>query len=447
LAPESEGLIKLAELERGLGRVDEALKCCRRALKRRPDDAVAHRMMARILTEEGRLDEAAPAWERATALDPAPIEVQITKAYALLAAGLFDDAIAEFRSVIEIDPNQWRPYNAIVSAKRVTEQDRELLVQMQRIVDDPSSSAQDRFNLHYALGKAHDNLREYETAMRHFDEANRVKLTETDLIPPYSEDELREEADDKIKTFTRSLMRQVHETASPSDRPIFVVGMMRSGTTLAEQILSCHRDIGGAGEQPYWREWETQVVNWKTGESKPERLRAMADQFCALLETIAPGCRFVVDKNPANSMIVGLLHLAFPNARIIHTIRNPVDTALSIWMTPMQTVAPFVCDREHIVFAYRQYQRLADHWRSLIPADRYLEVRYEDLVSEREPITRKMIDFCNLEWDDACLHPESNPRSVRTPSFWQVRQPIYATSVERWRRYEPWLGVFRELKE
>jgi hypothetical protein len=144
-------------------------------------------------------------------------------------------------------------------------------------------------------------------------------------------------------------------------------------------------------------------------------------------------------------MIAGLLHLAFPNARIIHTIRHPVDTALSIWMTQMQTVAPFVCDRDNIVFAYREYERLARHWRSVMPADRYLEIRYEDLVLDSERVTRQMVDFCGLGWDEACLHPEDNLRAVRTPSFWQVRQPLYTTSIDRWRNYEPWLGSFRDL--
>jgi len=445
MSPEPDGLVKVAESDRTLRRVDDALKYCRRALKMDPNHATANRLTARILTEEGRLDEAASYWDRAKELGTDVVDVYVTKANALLTAGLFEAGIAEFRGAVEIAPRRWEPYNGIVSAKRVAESDRPLVAQMHHIIEDPATSIDDRLNLHYAIGKAHDNLGEYELAMHHFDEANRMKLNETQLVPHFSADELRGETDDKIRTFTPALIKQIHKGANTSDRPTFVVGMMRSGTTLAEQILTCHSRVGGASEQPFWREWEPQVINWKNGHVYRERLQPLADRFCTLLNTIAPGKRHVVDKNPANSMIVGLLHLAYPNARIIHTVRHPVDTALSIWMTLMQTAAPFVCDRDHIVFAYREYQRLADHWRSVISPDRYLEVQYEDLVLDREQVTRQMVEFCDLEWEDACLYPENNLRAVKTPSFWQVRQPVYATSLERWKHYEPWLGAFREL--
>jgi tetratricopeptide (TPR) repeat protein len=445
MAPEADSLVQVAELDRDLRRVDDALKGCRRALKRDPNHLAGHFLMARILTEEGRLEEAVPHWTCAKELGVDSVDLSVTKARALLAAGLFDEGIGEFRTAISTNPKRYEPYNGIVSAKRIKEEDRDLVLQMHQLVQAPNASVQDRLYLHYALGKAHDNLGEFETAIRHFDEANRLKRCETDQIPLFNASELREETDGKIRTITLTLFKRLRNTASKSDKPIFVVGMMRSGTTLAEQILSCHPEIGGAGEQPFWREWEPQLASWHTGQVQEAGLRPLADQFCSLLDTISPNKRYVVDKNPANCMIAGLLHLAFPNARIIHTIRHPVDTALSIWMTQMQTVAPFVCDRDNIVFAYREYERLARHWRSVMPADRYLEIRYEDLVLDSERVTRQMVDFCGLGWDEACLHPEDNLRAVRTPSFWQVRQPLYTTSIDRWRNYEPWLGSFRDL--
>jgi hypothetical protein len=140
-----------------------------------------------------------------------------------------------------------------------------------------------------------------------------------------------------------------------------------------------------------------------------------------------------------------LIHTLFPSSRIICTKRSAVDTALSIWMTPMQTAASFVHDRSAIVFAYKECLRLMDHWRNAMPDDRYLEVNYETLTEHPEVETRKMLDFCGLKWDAACLHPELNSRPVRTPSFWQVRQPVYRSSIDRWKRYEPWLGPFEEL--
>jgi Sulfotransferase family len=140
-----------------------------------------------------------------------------------------------------------------------------------------------------------------------------------------------------------------------------------------------------------------------------------------------------------------LLHLALPRARFIHCRRHPVDTCLSIFFESFGAVEGYASDRGDLVFAYRQYERLMDHWRRVLPPGRFTEVRYETLVANREAETRRLVEFCGLDWDDACLAPERNARVVKTASMWQARQPVYATSVERWRRYEPWLGDLREL--
>jgi hypothetical protein len=148
---------------------------------------------------------------------------------------------------------------------------------------------------------------------------------------------------------------------------------------------------------------------------------------------------------PGNYLHLGMIHLIFPHARFIHCRRNPVDNCLSIYVTPNREAPDFAHNRENIVAAYEQYLRLMGHWRAVLPADRLLDIDYEELVSDPEPVARQMIDFCGLEWDDACLQPEANARVVQTPSQWQVRQPVYKSSVERWRRYEPWIAEFLRL--
>ena len=145
--------------------------------------------------------------------------------------------------------------------------------------------------------------------------------------------------------------------------------------------------------------------------------------------------------------MLGLVHIAFPSARIIHIRRDPIDNCLSIFTTPYQKPPGFGLIRRNIVFAYRQYWRLMEHWRKTLPSDRFLEVNYEDLIENREAVTRRMIEFAGLDWDDSCLQHEKNERSVSTPSMWQVRQPIYKTSVARWRKFEPWLGELAELRD
>jgi hypothetical protein len=142
---------------------------------------------------------------------------------------------------------------------------------------------------------------------------------------------------------------------------------------------------------------------------------------------------------------VGLLALIFPRARFVHCYRNPVDNCLSFYSTLFKFPPSFAHDKGDIVFAYREYVRLMKHWKNVIPADRLMDMRYEDLVENQEAGTRRLIQFSGLEWQDACLHPEKNERKVATMSHWQARQPVYKSSVERWRRYEPWLGEFKEL--
>jgi hypothetical protein len=153
----------------------------------------------------------------------------------------------------------------------------------------------------------------------------------------------------------------------------------------------------------------------------------------------------VTDKMPFNFLWAGLIHMAFPRAIIIHCRRSAVDTALSIHQTHFHPSLAFPTGGDELVAYFRSYQRLTDHWRRVLPADRFMEVDYEELTSAPEPVIRRIIAACGLAWDDACLQPESNPRAVKTPSKWQTRQPIYRSSVARWRRYEPWLGPLRAL--
>jgi hypothetical protein len=181
------------------------------------------------------------------------------------------------------------------------------------------------------------------------------------------------------------------------------------------------------------------------GALQPEQLRKHADDYIALLRTVAPARFRVTDKMPANFLVLGLIHLALPRARIIHCRRHPVDTCLSIWSTPFGNSLDFTHDRRDLVFYYEQYTRLMAHWRKVIPPDRLLEIDYEVLTADPEQVARRAIDFCGLEWDRNTLHHEHNEHLITTPNVWQARQPVYRSAVERWRRYEKSLGEFRRL--
>jgi hypothetical protein len=227
--------------------------------------------------------------------------------------------------------------------------------------------------------------------------------------------------------------------------------MPRSGTTLVEQIVSMHPEVRAGGELHFWNQrgaaWHCPGAGGpSTGVETPFLARAAAD-YLGVLRSIAPKAARVTDKMPFNFLWAGLIHMAFPRATIIHCRRAAVDTALSIHQTHFHPSLAFPTGGSELVEYFLGYQRLTDHWRSVLPEDRFIEVDYEELTSAPEPVIRRMIAACGLKWNDACLRPESNPRAVNTPSKWQARQPIYRSSVGRWQRYEPWLGPLRALIE
>ena len=203
--------------------------------------------------------------------------------------------------------------------------------------------------------------------------------------------------------------------------------------------------MSAGGELNFWNE---RGAAWHqagpAGTEAPFLGQAAAD-YLGVLRAIGPKSARVTDKMPFNFLWAGLIHLAFPRATIIHCRRAAIDTALSIHQTLFHPGLAFPTGGAKLVAYFRSYQRLTDHWRRVLPADRFIEVEYEDLTREPEPVIRRIIAGCGLAWDDACLRPERNPRAVKTPSKWQTRQPIYRDSVERWRRYEPWLGPLRAL--
>jgi hypothetical protein len=225
---------------------------------------------------------------------------------------------------------------------------------------------------------------------------------------------------------------------------VLIIGMPRSGTTLVEQIVSSHPEVGAGGELNFWN--ERGAARHQAGTEAPF-LGEVAAEYLGVLRAIAPKAARVTDKMPFNFIWAGLIHLAFPRATIIHCRRAAIDTALSIHQTHFHPGLAFPTGGAELVAYFRSYRRLTDHWRRVLPADRLIEVDYEDLTRAPEPVIRRIIAGCGLAWDDACLCPELNPRAVKTPSKWQARQPIYRKSVERRRRYEPWLGPLRALLE
>ena len=285
--------------------------------------------------------------------------------------------------------------------------------------------------LHYALGKSHADLGRYETAMRHYDEANRVALV---VLKPFDREAHALQVDRTIGLYSRLAA----SSAPAGQTPVFIVGVMRSGTTLVEQIVSSHPEVAGGGELGFWLDRTSELLDGPD----LELLRA---RYGAELARVGGGSALVTDKMPHNYELLGPIYLAFPCARFIYIKRDPIDTCLSIYTTPFDNSPGFGHDKANIAFFYREHLRLMAHWRSVLPAESLLEISYEELVADREGTARRMIEFLGLEWDDACLHHERNERPIYTSSMWQARQPVYNSSLGRWRRFEPWLGELLAL--
>jgi tetratricopeptide (TPR) repeat protein len=418
-----------------------AIECLRRAAALRPDSVLGLTSQAKILMEEEKAAAAEELVRRAIDLQPRNSYAHCLLGTILMELGRFHDAAASFDIALALNRRETAAYYNLVNVKKLTEADRPLLAQMEWMLKEYELAEDDQANLHFSLGKAYDDLGEYENAIEHFDQANRVRHRRTSFNPPWR----KLVADRVIERFTPEFFSRNAVLGSDCEVPILVLGMPRSGTTLVEQILSSHPEVAAGGEIPFWAECVSSFRADATGAIDPAWVSRMARDYQSLATGISPTALRVTDKSPHNFHILGLIHVVFPRARIIHCRRHPVDTCLSIYFQDFARKMDFAYDRDDLVAYYRQYQKLMAHWRSVLPADRFLELQYETLVDDREAMTREMIAFCSLDWDDACLHSERNPRSVRTASVWQARQPVYKTSVARWRRYEPWLGALREL--
>jgi tetratricopeptide (TPR) repeat protein len=442
LAPRlAEAHGKLGNLLYAYGYHKEALASFRRAAEARPGTALGHLSMAKVFLHERRLAEAEECLRRALALDPRSADGQRLLGMVLQQAGRFEEAIACLEQAIARDGRLVAAYYDLVYAKKLTEADRTLVRQMEALLEQPGLPDQDRTRLCFALGKAHDDLGDHAAAIRHYDVGNRIERAR------YAFDRARHVAriDRAVAVCGPDFFARFRPHGSSSEAPLFILGMMRSGTTLVEQIVSSHPEVGAGGELTFWGDAASALEPAGEASLEPAALGKPTKDYLALLHRIAPGARRVTDKTPHNFLWLGLIHAAFPRARIIHCRRNPVDTCLSIYFTYFGVAKDFAYDRGDIAFFYEQYARLMAHWRAVLPADRFLELDYEALIADREAVTRRLIAFCGLEWNDASLSPERNQRAVTTASIWQARQPVYRSSVERWRHYEPWLGELRRL--
>jgi tetratricopeptide (TPR) repeat protein len=437
----TEAWFRAGALVYTLGHRDEAIGCFRRAATTGRKSAFGRLGEARALLTEERDAEAEHVLRQTLVLDPTNAMAYDLLGNLLAEFGRFEEAYDCFAKAIAIAPLMAGTYYDLVRCRPVAKADESLLPKMEAALATPGLEAAQRMRVHLALGKAADDLGDYGLAMKHFDSADLVRRGSASFYSAAFDTEI----DRLITRSTPELIARAPELGSGDATPVLIIGMPRSGTTLVEQIVSSHPAVVAGGERNFWNErgaaWH---VAGQAGTEAPFLGQAAAE-YLSELRVIGPKAARVTDKMPFNFLWAGLIHLALPRATIIHCRRAAIDTALSIHQTHFHPVLAFPTGGPELVDYFQSYRRLTDHWREALPADRFIEVDYEELTRRPEPVIRRIIAGCGLPWDDACLHPERNPRAVKTPSKWQTRQPIYRNSVERWQRYEPWLGPLRAL--
>jgi len=436
------------------GQYAEALRHFEKALTISPDSPVTLNNYSIALKFSDRHEEALLALNKCLHLKPDYFEALSNKGSALSILGQVENSFSMYRKALKVNPNFGKAYFNIATGHKFTEGDDwcELFEKAELNLDNLPET--DRMNLHFALGKYHEDLKHYEIGFSHYLKANKLKrdtLTYSVEIAEEMMGKMQEMFDAEGSWAKRT------EVGNQSDLPVFILGMPRSGTTLIEQILSSHPKVHGAGELKLINT-AVDGLSVNTDGFFPtdqnalstfdKEIRKRGDAFVEELRSYNKKATHVTDKMPLNFRYLGLIHVLMPNAKIIHCRRNPVDTCLSNFRILFGDKMDYTYDLEDIGRYYLAYDNLMKHWDAVLP-DRFLNVQYEDVVGDVETQARRLIDHCGLEWDDACLDFHKSKRRVHTASTTQVRQPIYNTSVGRYERYgellKPLLDVLDPL--
>ncbi len=431
------------------GRTREAEEAFRQSIRLEPGYPDAHNNLGNVLAEQGRMRESEAAYRQALQLKPDYAEVYSNLGNVLGYQGRACEAEEAFRQSLRLRPNLARVFWYLSSHHEYDSTKHEDVTKILALLNSSDLAQTDAMHLHFALGKIYDDCKAYDEAFSHYRDANRIRHKTISFNSQRFADFITRVVD----VFRPEFLAQWQIYGVASQTPVFIVGMPRSGTTLVEQIIASHPNAFGAGELSKMREIVDELASRAEGnESYPECVRhidsnmavALAQDYQAHSQRcVGSGIVRVLDKMPSNFLHLGLIALLFPKARIVHCQRYPLDTCLSIFFQNFSDVNEFAYDLSEIGSYYRQYDRLMAYWRSVLPVKIY-EIQYEELVSNIETKAHELIDFLDLEWDERCLTFNRNPRGVRTSSSWQVRQPVYTTSVQRWRNYEKYLGPLKQ---
>lgn len=445
LAPDfAEAHCNLGRTLTDLGHRERALESFRRAADISPGLAIAHNNMGIVLDDLRRPEDAIACYEKALAIDPDYADAHNNLANALDELGRHDDAAEHYRRAIAIEPRFAEARRHLARLRPSEDQ----LAEIESLLSDPGIADTEAMHLHFALGEIHVAGGRHERAFEQFSKANALAKSGGEHDP----DRVSGRVDAVIAAFTAEGLSRFSGCGSESELPVFVVGMPRSGTTLVEQIIASHPRAAGAGELDNIEQIERSLLGASPALQSaggglsaitPSALGRLADDYLAELRAVSGDALRVVDKAVDNFLRVGLIRLLFPRARIVHCRRNALDTCVSAFFTHFVSGQEFSRDLDHLARYYVDYARVMSHWDALFPGE-MLHIDYEELVSDQESASRRLIGHLGLDWDPACLAFHRTERAVRTASSAQVRRPIYAESVNRWRHYAEQLAPLAE---
>ena len=434
----ADAYFNLGTLLRDKGEFAASETALRRAVKQDPKNALALASLGLTLGMRSRLSEAKECFEKALRLKPHDARTLSSLGWLDGIEGRFEEAEKHYRAALEADPRHPGARALLAGLRRMTDADKEWLTGAERTVADGVPPLEES-KLRYAMGKYFDDLGKYSKAFEQFKRANELQKL---VAAPYDRAARTKFADEMVGEYTRERLAQPVKGASDSARPVFVTGMMRSGTSLVEQIIASHPQVMGAGELNFWNE---AVAKQQEGLDEA-RTRKLGESYLKVLQQHSPDAQRVVDKSTFNTDHLGLIHLVLPKARIIYVQRDPLDTCLSCYFQDFANVASFTMDLSDLAHYYQEHQRLISHWRQVLPLEALLVVPYAELVADPETWSRRIIEFIGLEWDPRCLQSHKTQRPVLTASNWQVRQPVYSRSVGRWRNYEKFIRPLLQLR-
>lgn len=419
-------------------------------VKMEPKFAPAYHTLGVTQELAGDYDAALKSFEKSLSLDPDQARSYFRIGSIHQVLGKFEDAEPNYRKAIELNPSFGKSYAALATANRFSDEDeqKEVLEKITSELEHGDLDPATRVHFHSAASKLLDRQGRYDDAFHHYRAGNNIR--DAAIESQHIEDE------DMWARMKSLYSKEFFETNSnrgdPTEQPVFIVGMPRSGTTLTEQILASHPRVFGAGELQ-----QTEAALTTFARKLPQKVtypEFLADLSSGELSEISgyylqgypedakPFDR-VTDKLPGNFAHLGTLTLMFPHAKFIYCRRNAIDNCLSCYFQNFTADLWYTFNLEKLASYYLMHLDLMDHWRNVLPKHIF-EVRYEDMTDDPEPIVRAMLEFCDLEWDDACLNFHETERAVKTASIWQVRQPMYKTSVAKWKRYEQHLGPLIE---